>query len=152
MSYSANPSKSEFYPICLPLQVMEFYCESCETAMCLDCTEGEHREHVTVPLRDVVEQHKAVLKTQLDAIHSRWRQIWYSDKAFRILPSHQVFGSLSFLAQIWHLPSKITYVMLSSVCQIMLLNMPYFHGGIICFLLLYNWFFVLILILFRVVI
>lgn len=51
---------------------MEFYCESCETAMCLDCTEGEHREHVTVPLRDVVEQHKAVLKTQLDAIRSRW--------------------------------------------------------------------------------
>lgn len=51
---------------------MEFYCESCETAMCLDCTEGEHREHVTVPLRDVVEQHKAALKTQLDAIHSRW--------------------------------------------------------------------------------
>lgn len=56
---------------CLPLQVMEFYCESCETAMCLDCTEGEHREHVTVPLRDVVEQHKAVLKTQLDAIRGR---------------------------------------------------------------------------------
>lgn len=56
---------------CRPLQVMEFYCESCETAMCLDCTEGEHREHVTVPLRDVVEQHKAVLKTQLDAIHGR---------------------------------------------------------------------------------
>lgn len=40
--------------------------------MCLDCTEGEHREHMTVPLRDVVEQHKAALKTQLDAIHSRW--------------------------------------------------------------------------------
>lgn len=58
--------------LCLPLQVMEFYCESCETAMCLECTEGEHREHMTVPLRDVVEQHKAVLKTQLDAIHSRW--------------------------------------------------------------------------------
>lgn len=57
--------------VCLPPQVMEFYCESCETAMCLECTEGEHREHVTVPLRDVVEQHKAVLKTQLDAIRSR---------------------------------------------------------------------------------
>ena len=55
-----------------PLQVMEFYCESCETAMCLDCTEGEHREHVTVPLRDVLEQHKAALKTQLDAIRGRW--------------------------------------------------------------------------------
>uniref|UniRef100_A0A8C8DNI8 RING-type E3 ubiquitin transferase n=1 Tax=Oryzias sinensis TaxID=183150 RepID=A0A8C8DNI8_9TELE len=54
---------------------MEFYCESCETAMCLECTEGEHREHVTVPLRDVVEQHKAALKTQLDAIRSRLPQL-----------------------------------------------------------------------------
>lgn len=72
---------------CLALQVMEFYCESCETAMCLDCTEGEHREHVTVPLRDVVEQHKAVLKTQLDAIRSRWGHF---DEALRIFASHQV--------------------------------------------------------------
>uniref|UniRef100_A0A4W6FW18 RING-type E3 ubiquitin transferase n=1 Tax=Lates calcarifer TaxID=8187 RepID=A0A4W6FW18_LATCA len=65
-------------PLCCPNhegKVMEFYCESCETAMCLDCTEGEHREHVTVPLRDVVEQHKAALKTQLDAIHSRLPQL-----------------------------------------------------------------------------
>ncbi|XP_056322627.1 tripartite motif-containing protein 3b isoform X1 [Danio aesculapii] len=56
-------------------KVMEFYCESCETAMCLDCTEGEHREHVTVPLRDVLEQHKAVLKNQLDAIRNRLPQL-----------------------------------------------------------------------------
>ncbi|CAG00441.1 unnamed protein product, partial [Tetraodon nigroviridis] len=65
-------------PLCCPNhegKVMEFYCESCETAMCLDCTEGEHREHVTVPLRDVVEQHKAVLKTQLDAIRGRLPQL-----------------------------------------------------------------------------
>lgn len=53
---------------------MEFYCESCETAMCLECTEGEHREHVTVPLRDVLEQHKAALKNQLDAIRNRFMQ------------------------------------------------------------------------------
>nr|XP_013810663.1 PREDICTED: tripartite motif-containing protein 3 [Apteryx mantelli mantelli] len=53
---------------------MEFYCESCETAMCHECTEGEHREHVTVPLRDVVEQHKAALQQQLDAIKSRYRR------------------------------------------------------------------------------
>ncbi|XP_076876255.1 tripartite motif-containing protein 3b isoform X2 [Brachyhypopomus gauderio] len=52
-------------------KVMEFYCESCETAMCLDCTEGEHREHVTVPLRDVLEQHKTALNSQLDAIRNR---------------------------------------------------------------------------------
>lgn len=54
------------------LQVMEFYCESCETAMCLECTEGEHREHVTVPLRDVLEQHKSALKIQLDALRNRY--------------------------------------------------------------------------------
>uniref|UniRef100_A0AAY4EX41 RING-type E3 ubiquitin transferase n=1 Tax=Denticeps clupeoides TaxID=299321 RepID=A0AAY4EX41_9TELE len=56
-------------------KVMEFYCESCETAMCLECTEGEHREHVTVPLRDVLEQHKSALKNQLDAIRNRLPQL-----------------------------------------------------------------------------
>ncbi|XP_041055241.1 tripartite motif-containing protein 2-like isoform X3 [Carcharodon carcharias] len=54
---------------------MEFYCGSCETAMCRDCTEGEHREHKTVPLKDVVEQHKASLKKQLDAIKNRLPQL-----------------------------------------------------------------------------
>ncbi|XP_058885712.1 tripartite motif-containing protein 3-like isoform X3 [Acipenser ruthenus] len=65
-------------PLCCPNhegKVMEFYCESCETAMCLECTEGEHREHVTVPLRDVLEQHKAALKNQLDAICNRLPQL-----------------------------------------------------------------------------
>ncbi|CAL8265544.1 unnamed protein product [Merluccius merluccius] len=65
-------------PLCCPNhegKVMEFYCESCETAMCLDCTEGEHREHVTVPLRDVLEQHKAALQGQLDAIRGRLPQL-----------------------------------------------------------------------------
>ncbi|KAL4647753.1 tripartite motif-containing protein 3-like [Arapaima gigas] len=56
-------------------KVMEFYCEPCETAMCLECTEGEHREHETVPLRDVLEQHKAALKEQLDAIRNRLPQL-----------------------------------------------------------------------------
>uniref|UniRef100_A0A8C6SNI9 RING-type E3 ubiquitin transferase n=1 Tax=Neogobius melanostomus TaxID=47308 RepID=A0A8C6SNI9_9GOBI len=56
-------------------KVMEFYCESCETAMCLECTEGEHREHVTVPLRDVLEQHKAALKNQLDTVRNRLPQL-----------------------------------------------------------------------------
>uniref|UniRef100_A0A6Q2YNP8 RING-type E3 ubiquitin transferase n=1 Tax=Esox lucius TaxID=8010 RepID=A0A6Q2YNP8_ESOLU len=65
-------------PLCCPNHEgkgMEFYCESCETAMCLECTEGEHREHVTVPLRDVLEQHKTQLKTQLDAIRNRLPQL-----------------------------------------------------------------------------
>ncbi|KAM6987162.1 tripartite motif-containing protein 3b isoform 1-T1 [Aplochiton taeniatus] len=61
-------------PLCCPNhegKVMEFYCEACETAMCLECTEGEHREHETVPLRDVLDKHKEELKTQLEAIQSR---------------------------------------------------------------------------------
>lgn len=70
-----NPQKYNDHLSCAPLhhlQVMEFYCESCETAMCLECTEGEHREHVTVPLRDVLEQHKSALKNQLDAVRNRY--------------------------------------------------------------------------------
>lgn len=56
--------------MCCP-QVMDFYCQSCETAMCRECTEGEHAEHPTVPLKDVVEQHKASLQVQLDAANRR---------------------------------------------------------------------------------
>uniref|UniRef100_A0A8D0B853 Tripartite motif-containing protein 3 n=1 Tax=Salvator merianae TaxID=96440 RepID=A0A8D0B853_SALMN len=73
-SVSAVPGK----PLSCPNhegKVMEYYCESCETAMCRECTAGEHREHVTVPLRDVVEQHKASLRQQLDAIKSRLPQL-----------------------------------------------------------------------------
>lgn len=43
--------------------------------MCLECTEGEHREHVTVPLRDVLEQHKSALKNQLDTVRNRYGEI-----------------------------------------------------------------------------
>ena len=50
---------------------MDFYCQSCETAMCRECTEGEHAEHPTVPLKDVVEQHKASLQVQLGAANRR---------------------------------------------------------------------------------
>ncbi|CAJ0939456.1 unnamed protein product [Ranitomeya imitator] len=56
-------------------QTMEYYCGPCETAMCVECTEGEHREHCTVPLRDVLEQHKASLRCQLDSIRSRIPQL-----------------------------------------------------------------------------
>lgn len=51
---------------------MEFYCPPCETAMCQECTSGEHGEHPTVPLKDVVEQHKASLQDHLDAVKKRY--------------------------------------------------------------------------------
>ncbi|XP_077379760.1 tripartite motif-containing protein 2 isoform X2 [Festucalex cinctus] len=55
--------------------VMEFYCRPCETAMCQECTSGEHGEHATVPLKDVVEQHKASLQEQMDAVKRRLPEI-----------------------------------------------------------------------------
>lgn len=51
---------------------MEFYCPPCETAMCQECTGGEHGDHPTVPLKDVVEQHKASLQQHLDAVKRRY--------------------------------------------------------------------------------
>uniref|UniRef100_A0A1A7XAE6 Tripartite motif-containing protein 2 n=1 Tax=Iconisemion striatum TaxID=60296 RepID=A0A1A7XAE6_9TELE len=62
--------------------VMEFYCPPCETAMCQECTSGEHGEHPTVPLKDVVEQHKASLKDQLNAVKKRLPEI---DSALQML-------------------------------------------------------------------
>ncbi|NWR59872.1 TRIM3 protein, partial [Bucorvus abyssinicus] len=56
-------------------QVLELYCEPCETATCRECTEGEHREHGTVPLRDVLERHKDALQRQLDAARGRLPQL-----------------------------------------------------------------------------
>ncbi|MGH0145552.1 UNVERIFIED_CONTAM: hypothetical protein FKN15_022859 [Acipenser sinensis] len=66
----------------LKQKVMEFYCPSCETAMCQECTAGEHAEHPTVPLKDVVEQHKASLQDQLDAVKNRLPEI---DSALKFL-------------------------------------------------------------------
>lgn len=43
--------------------------------MCRECTEGEHAEHPTVPLKDVVEQHKASLQVQLDAVNKRYAHL-----------------------------------------------------------------------------
>ncbi|KAL1023491.1 hypothetical protein UPYG_G00041440 [Umbra pygmaea] len=62
--------------------VMEFYCPPCETAMCQECTSGEHAEHPTVPLKDVVEQHKASLQDQLDGVKNRLPEI---DSALQVL-------------------------------------------------------------------
>lgn len=80
---------------------MEFYCESCETAMCLECTEGEHREHVTVPLRDVLEQHKSALKNQLDAVRNRSAYIFndVSRNTLRNAGLNCHFVSLCFTCQ-----------------------------------------------------
>lgn len=55
--------------------------------MCLECTEGEHREHVTVPLRDVLEQHKSALKNQLDTLRNRYKcQCFHPGSIMNFIP------------------------------------------------------------------
>ncbi|TRY95322.1 hypothetical protein DNTS_021508 [Danionella cerebrum] len=72
-NYSAEPINgvTTRQPLACPNHggnVMAFYCPPCETAMCEECAGGEHAEHATVPLKDVLEQHKATLQEQLDTI------------------------------------------------------------------------------------
>ncbi|XP_070554155.1 tripartite motif-containing protein 2-like [Ptychodera flava] len=52
-------------------EILKYYCESCETAVCQDCTVAEHNEHSTVLLKDVVQEHKKELKELLEEAHSR---------------------------------------------------------------------------------
>uniref|UniRef100_A0A8B9G5J4 RING-type E3 ubiquitin transferase n=1 Tax=Amazona collaria TaxID=241587 RepID=A0A8B9G5J4_9PSIT len=56
-------------------EVTDLYCEPCETAVCHEGTEGEHRPHSTVPLHDTVEHHKAALQTELIAVRSRFPRL-----------------------------------------------------------------------------
>ncbi|XP_002735026.1 tripartite motif-containing protein 2-like [Saccoglossus kowalevskii] len=52
-------------------EVLKFYCESCETAVCQHCTIAEHNEHSTVPLKDAVEEHKKELEELLTKAKAR---------------------------------------------------------------------------------
>ncbi|XP_062864334.1 tripartite motif-containing protein 2 isoform X2 [Trichomycterus rosablanca] len=56
-------------------QVMEFYCPPCETAMCEECSSKEHAKHPTVPLRDVLHQHRTSLQQQLNLVKQRLPEI-----------------------------------------------------------------------------
>ena len=47
-------------------QSLEFYCDSCETVVCQECTVTEHNDHRTVLLQDVIEEHKAQLRRILE--------------------------------------------------------------------------------------
>ncbi|XP_057187213.1 tripartite motif-containing protein 2 isoform X1 [Triplophysa rosa] len=81
--------------------VMEFYCPPCETAMCEECTCGEHAKHATVPLKDVLEQHKASLQEQLDSVKNRLPEI---DSALQVLSEilQQLTNKKSSIEEIIH--------------------------------------------------
>ncbi|XP_018611769.2 tripartite motif-containing protein 2 isoform X2 [Scleropages formosus] len=65
---------------------MELYCSPCDTAVCKECTKGEHAEHAAVPLRDAVEQHRVRLQDQLETTKKRLPEI---NSAMRSLTEFQ---------------------------------------------------------------
>jgi len=42
-------------------QPLEIYCGECETAVCLTCTDGEHRDHPTLLLSDAIREHREMM-------------------------------------------------------------------------------------------
>ncbi len=50
---------------------LEFYCDSCETVVCQECTVTEHNDHRTSLLEDVIEEHKAQLRRILEEAKSQ---------------------------------------------------------------------------------
>ncbi|ELU03406.1 hypothetical protein CAPTEDRAFT_168454 [Capitella teleta] len=50
-------------------QSFEFYCSECETAVCRDCTSGEHTSHRTLLLTEAIEEHREMLGELLKKAH-----------------------------------------------------------------------------------
>lgn len=53
-------------------QVSTLYCLACENAVCEDCMNGEHAEHTTDSLENIVDQQLAALQDQVDSAKNRW--------------------------------------------------------------------------------
>ncbi|XP_064636668.1 tripartite motif-containing protein 2-like isoform X2 [Lineus longissimus] len=53
-------------------QTFQFYCNTCETAICEKCTEMEHADHVTLPLQDAMDDIKTSLQTNLEHVKAKY--------------------------------------------------------------------------------
>lgn len=47
-------------------QALDVYCVECDTSVCVRCTEGEHRDHQTLPLTDAVKGQRAAVTGHLN--------------------------------------------------------------------------------------
>ncbi|KAM6342059.1 tripartite motif-containing protein 3 [Podargus strigoides] len=75
---TGTPGTATGQPLCCPNhegKVLEFYCEGCETGVCGECRGGEHRDHRTLRLPEVLGRHQAALQAQLDAVRGRLPQL-----------------------------------------------------------------------------
>uniref|UniRef100_A0A8C1W6P0 Tripartite motif-containing protein 2 n=1 Tax=Cyprinus carpio TaxID=7962 RepID=A0A8C1W6P0_CYPCA len=69
-------------PICTEIlkcifygHVSALYCLACENPVCVDCMNGEHAEHPTDSLENIVDQHLAALQDRVDSAKNRLPQI-----------------------------------------------------------------------------
>jgi len=86
-------------------QILKYFCESCDSAICRDCAIFEHREHNYLDLREAVKSHGRqlvellgdtkekipILKDALDSIlkmenelQKRFRLIFFASRIFRL--------------------------------------------------------------------
>ena len=48
-------------------QVLKYFCETCDDAICRDCAIYDHREHNYVDLKEAVKTHRSVITSLLDS-------------------------------------------------------------------------------------
>ncbi|XP_016432185.1 tripartite motif-containing protein 2-like [Sinocyclocheilus rhinocerous] len=56
-------------------KVSALYCLACENPLCVDCMNGEHAEHPTDSLENIVDQHLVALQDRVDSAKNRLPQI-----------------------------------------------------------------------------
>lgn len=70
-------------------QVLKYFCETCDEAICRDCAIYEHREHIYVDLREAVKKYRSsitalqdrtkrkipVLRAAVDEVHEVTRDL-----------------------------------------------------------------------------
>ena len=56
-------------------EILTYYCDNCETAICEECTVTEHCDHSTVLLANVIEEHKETLRTILEEAKTQIPQL-----------------------------------------------------------------------------
>lgn len=47
-------------------QVLKYFCESCDEAICRDCAIYEHREHIYVDLKEAVKKYRSAITALQD--------------------------------------------------------------------------------------
>ncbi len=53
------------------IQVSALYCLACENSVCEDCVNGEHAQHPTDSLENIVDQQLAALQDRVDSAKNR---------------------------------------------------------------------------------